>query len=119
MKTTKKDFEIFKEECEKWIEKFGLKDWEVKYSHKFLDNKRAAEIVYNIAGRLATITFPASIDKADKTEDYIRSAAFEEICHLLLAPTYNMMDKRYGLTEEEVNMEEHRIIRILENVLRK
>ena len=33
-KTTKKDFAEFKKECCKWIEYFGISDYEIHYYHE-------------------------------------------------------------------------------------
>lgn len=33
MKTTKQNFELFKQECEKWINKLGLIGYEIRYFH--------------------------------------------------------------------------------------
>jgi len=33
MKTTKKDFELFKKECRSWIDKLELNNWSVYFQH--------------------------------------------------------------------------------------
>lgn len=34
MKTTKKQFELFKKECRKWIDRFELNGWEINFTHQ-------------------------------------------------------------------------------------
>ena len=41
LKTTKKDFELFKSECKKWIDKLGITGWEIYYTWKDLNGFNA------------------------------------------------------------------------------
>ena len=39
--TTIKDFELFTKECNKWLIKFQLNNWYVKFEHKYLEKGQA------------------------------------------------------------------------------
>ena len=116
IKTTKKQFEIFKIEAERWIRQLGLTEWEVYYSHCKLGLK--AQCKYNLIGRNATISL--STEYIDDSIDYdlesdIKRSAFHEVCELLLGPLESMVVQRYALGADDVREETHRIIRRLEN----
>ena len=61
MKTTKKDFEVFKKECEKWVNFFGLIDYEWVYYHE-KDVQARARFDCNWAGRIFSITLSTEWD---------------------------------------------------------
>ena len=121
MKITPEHFEIFKKECQKWIEIFGLKNWQINYVHKKLEKARA-RTSFNCVGGIATIFLNTNWDE-DATYYFdvndIRKSAFHEVCELLLGRLNNMVEQRYALHGEDAEEEVHRIIRILENVLWK
>jgi hypothetical protein len=114
-KTTKKEFSEFKTECWKWIEYFGLKDWEwdIRHETPSQDDARANyNLVYvskYVCVRLNK-TFTVAPDKYE-----IKRCAFHEIIHVLISEL-----SRFGLAvyrDEVIEKEEHRIIQILENSL--
>ena len=123
MKTTKKHFKIFKKEVKKWINYFGLWDWQIHFAHyaENMTNTRA-KVIYNSTGCLAT--FILNTKWHEHTEDVlnknnIRKAAFHEVCELLLGRLTHIADDRWGWCEADLTIETHRIIRTLENVLWK
>ena len=85
-KTTKKEFEIFKSECQMWIDKFELNNWSVFYEWKGLDSD--AYSVRDISNHNATIGFSTSIsndfDMGMNRVEYIKYCAKHEIIHLLI-----------------------------------
>ncbi|KKM57112.1 hypothetical protein LCGC14_1550870 [marine sediment metagenome] len=116
IKTTRKHFDLFKIEVKKWIQNFGLTDWNVYYSHIKLNLK--AQCKYDLVGRVATLSL--STEYIDDTIEYnieqdIKMSAFHEVCELLLGPLESMVDQRYALGIDDVEEERHRIIRRLEN----
>ncbi len=116
IKTTKKHFDLFKIETKKWIQNFGLTDWNINYSHVKL--KARAQCGYNLVGRV--VTFSLSTEYIDDTIEYnleqdIKISAFHEVCELLLGPLESMVDQRYALGVDDVEEERHRIIRRMEN----
>ena len=117
-KTTKKDFKLFKKECKKWIEIFGLKDWEFCFQHECVEFEgNQASCVSNVAGRLASITlFEDWGECGGISKHTIRLAAFHEVCETLLAPLNACAQSRY-ISAVEIEESGHAIIRRLENSL--
>ena len=116
-KTTKKHFAIFQKECEKWIEIFGLKGWEVCFEHEEEKNKLAT-INYDVVGRLAIFTLSTYWKRTISNYELKRSG-FHEVCELLLGRLNIMITQRYDLNEQEQEEEIHAIVRTLENVMFK
>jgi len=118
MKTTKADFELFCREAEKWIEIFGLKDWEVKFNHLKGNGQDYAVCSTNPDGRTAKIELYKTWPEPDikKTENEIKTSAFHEVCHIFLETLVSCARARFIMSHE---LEEagHGIIRTLEKVL--
>lgn len=111
-KTTKKDFNEFKAECEKWIEYFGLKDWEIYIYRK--DMEARADVLFNMSSRMANICLSNETSHTpDKYE--IRRCGFHEVCELLLAPLSDVSQEYISRTEHDRRI--HNIIRRLENTI--
>ena len=122
MKTTPEHFEIFKAECKKWIEIFGLKNWRIDYIHKKLSSDSRAQTTFNCVSSIATIFFNTKPDEEDEykfTVETVKKTAFHEVCEILLGRLSLMVGQRYALHELDVEEATHQIIRILENVLWK
>lgn len=85
MKTTKKQFNFFRDECLRLIDLLGLKDYAVTFHHIKLEKNTRAEIIFNVPNKVASINF--STDSWDKvfTDDDIKQSAKHEIAHLLTA----------------------------------
>ena len=121
MKTTVKQFEIFKVECLKWIEVFGLKDWEIHLEHAELEDNNMALCTRNSNSHIAKLslckTWPTDT-MINLTEGNIRNSAFEEVCHVFL---YRLSSNAYArfIMEHEINEAEHSIIRTLQGILMK
>lgn len=121
-KTTKDQFELFKKECEFWIDYFGLKGWRVEYSHKKTVDEARADIIWNCAGRIATITLNTiwvDEDRCVITNDNVRRSAFHEVCELFLARLNMMANGKIDNQPHDVNEETHNLIRTLENTIFK
>jgi len=118
--TTKADFKVFKAEVEKWIEAFGLYDWEVDIAHGGVSSdEHSAECQYQVDARRATIrlseqfTCGGSFDAND-----LRQAARHEVGELLLARLVYLAENRC-VTYEEIEEAHHDIIARLLNYLRR
>lgn len=111
-KTTKKQFEIFKKECKRWITFFGLTEWRIYYYHEDIgDNfgERRADISAMNASIVLNTNFPdEEISKQD-----IKKTAFHEICELMLSEESACLQAI--LSQSEVSRINHTIIRRLEN----
>lgn len=110
MKTTKKDFELFKKECDKWLKKLGLDYFKIIYKWENLDN-------YNIDGGsntgdhvgYATISLDTDIQEEHTPFD-VKETAQHEVIHLLPKRLEELAYQRhatrteiYNATEELVN----------------
>jgi hypothetical protein len=116
MKTTKQHFELFKKECEYWIDKFGLTEYRIEF---FLNEKaNGSRGLSEDYGHLMAIDiyFPTDLHKETDIEK-IKTAAFHEVCEVLLMRARGMMSEYYNF--EIANKEIHTIIRRLENLIKK
>lgn len=117
-KTTAKHFEIFKAECEKWIEIFGLKGWSIWYSHTVEDNTNRAECSYKILNRSLGFRLNPDWGGDTVTEKALSKDAFHEVSEALLCRIRCLSQSRF-IHLDEIDEEIHAIIRTLENVLWK
>lgn len=116
MKTTTKDSKLFNRECSKWINRFGLFDWDIDFCHdEYLGgDKVLAWCDFSCVDRTATIGL--SIDWRDRkvTNEEIRRLALHEVLELLLGKYNELMDERY-IKESEVHEAKHIVIQRLIN----
>jgi len=115
-KTTARHFAIFKEECEKWIAKYGLIGWTVWYEHKVDDSGNRAECRYNLMNRSVGFRLNPDWGYDTVTEYQLRKDAFHEVSENLLCRIRAIAQSRY-INADEIDEEIHAIIRTLENVL--
>ena len=117
MKTTKKDFRLFKKECRKWIEFFGLKQYECRYFHDKCDGR--AEFYTDITGGLFSVTLNTEFNNCKITKREIKMVASHEIVEgLLFANAISLCFER-GYDSNEVDNAFHPIVRTLENTVFK
>ena len=120
--TTKADFKVFQTECEKWINIFGLHDWEIGFRHEDFRELNRAECYLDLDGRISTIRLnkdwtidnDGNIDEV--TDLKLKKTAFHEVCEILIAPLSINSRMRF-IRECEIESSEHYIIMTLENVL--
>ncbi|MBC8393391.1 MAG: hypothetical protein H8E17_12600 [Deltaproteobacteria bacterium] len=118
-KTSKKHFEIFKAECLKWIDIFGLKGYEFHYEHKAVGDGNVAECHRNSTSRTARLSLCKVWPERSMVplnDDNIKTLAFEEVCHVFL---YSLSSCAYArhIMDHEIGEAEHGIIKILQNIL--
>jgi len=120
-KTTEAHFKLFKAECKRWIEKFGLTDWEIHFEHGGLDEGDVARCTRNVNSRIAKLSLceewpEGAMDPLNN--DTVAAAAFEETCHVLL---YGLSSCAYArfIMEHEIEEAEHALIRRLEHAVWK
>lgn len=116
MKTTKKDFELFESECLRWLEIFGLNEWDNEFRHEKIDDDAFAQVVHYNESRLAV--FSMSTDKTHESDDDIRHNALHEALEALLANLDTMARERKW-DEEAWTAERHAVINRIMNVLKK
>lgn len=119
MKTTKKDFDLFKSECEYWIDKLKLDDWEAYIHHENPDDKYAdCSCNQDTIFKRADIKFSIShFDKDTFNEEYIKRVAKHEVLHILLATITDLAHNRFLRRDELVKAEEE-LIRKLEKIIK-
>jgi hypothetical protein len=119
MKTTKKQFELFTNECKYWLDRFGLKGWCVEYTNKKNVDNTKANISWRVIGRVANINLEPDWGKEYKAIENktICESAFHEVCELLLSRLCMMADGKMSNQKDATEEEAHVIIRTLENTL--
>ena len=111
-KTTKEQYELFKSECRKWIDKFQLNDYDVYFKWEDIDDADARSYIQGSHGNV-TITFGEDIDFVDRDPtDYIKQIAKHEVIHSLLGRYTRLAEDRY-VSEQELDNEEEHLVRKL------
>ena len=114
-KTTKKQFELFKAECLKWVKRFGLHNWELTFYHQE-KSENLAWLTTNYDAKYASFSLNKTWRWQKPPDDYeIRKCGFHEACELLLFPIKHLGECRY-LTDSEIAPAVHDVIHIMENV---
>jgi hypothetical protein len=114
-KTTPEEFKLFKSECLKWIDFFGLHDWRVDFSHEKIKGY-ACVTVNGLEDKVALFSFNTECDKHARKHLDIPKTAFHEVMELLLYPLFYIGTCRY-VQPEEFYAARHSIIRTFENVI--
>ena len=118
MKLTSQHFDLFKAECEKQLDRLGLKSWKVYYQFKQLKDS-FGNAQWNYAGRVATITLANDFPKPfDNLESQIKETALHECLEILLAPISDIASSR-GYSPVDCDKEIHSVIRTLEKLLKE
>ncbi len=114
MKTKKADFKLFKKECEKWIEFFGLKQYSINYKHEEKEGGLALSRIDSSSGMWATLTLNKDWGRFEINNKEIKTCAFHEVCHVLLERLFYCGTCRYT-TYEEMTHNLESTIKTLEN----
>jgi len=116
VKTTQKDFRIFKATFNQCVEAYGLKGWQITFKHEDLEGKFAC-IRRHMEGRHATVSlatvWPSNEDDGWEGPEY---SGRHEAIHLLLARLTYLAGSRF-LDPYELDNEEERLVRVLEKLL--
>lgn len=117
MKTTKKHFELFTKECQKWIARLGLTDWRIEIFHSpARNNPRArAWCDWDVNSRCAGIHLSDEWPEAELCNRTICRSAFHEVMHVVLGRLYMLSRMRFLDCDSTLGEEVHTIIRRLEN----
>ena len=116
-KTTKKDFELFKQEVDKGIEYLGLFNWKVTYAHEKLASSVYARTNMDMQGMTALISLN-TICNVDGEIRSITTNAKHEVLHLLLGKLWLLGGYRF-VAKGELDVAEEEIVIILEKRLGK
>lgn len=116
MKTTKGDFEKFKNTAFLCLDVYGLKGWHITFIHEKLEGLYAC-IRINMEGRHAILVlsteWPDNENAGWEGPEY---SGRHEAIHLLLARLVYLAGCRF-LTCDELQNEEERLVRVLEKIL--
>ena len=114
-RTTKADFDLFKKECEKWIEFFGLKEWDILIEHIDSEESWWARCGAGYITKSGEIHLNKNWDEQRPLDKYhIKKNAFHEVCHLLFWDLRQLAHSRF-LEEDEIENKEHEMISKLIN----
>jgi hypothetical protein len=120
MKLTKKYLKFYEEEVRKWVEIFGLTEWELFF--KFADfskDNRFAEVKHFYQSKQAYFYLTKEIDfSSERIEKEIKDAALHEVLHLLLARLSVLAADR-SWSEVDWNSAEHEVINRISKLLRE
>lgn len=114
----KREFAMFKAECQKWIALLGLTDWRIHYEFEECENALAT-VNRDYEGRCATVTLSTFLERVPRKEsdETVRSSARHEVLHLLLGELDWLNGKRC-VTADIWSAAEHGVMRRLEKVLK-
>jgi hypothetical protein len=119
MKTTKKQFELFKHECQRLIERWGLHGWRVEFVHDKDDTDERASIGINLTGKAITFYFPVNwADEVKPTDEIIIKSARHEVIHLITARLRTLAIQRFTSSDEIYEANEE-VARYIEKVIKK
>jgi hypothetical protein len=111
-----KHYLLFRKECEKQLERLGLKAWKVYYQFKKLDNFFGSA-QWDYSGKVATITLSSDFPKPfDNLEQQIKETALHECLEIFLGGISRMAGRR-DYIQEDFDSEVHGVIRTLEKLL--
>jgi len=117
--TTAKDFELFKEECKRWVEYFGMLGWQVQFQHgsdEDEDNRAMCGVSNPISSRLSSMVLCKDWGEDEVSPEAVKMCGFHEVMELMLY-RLALLALQYGAPEDRVIDETHHIIRTLENTI--
>jgi hypothetical protein len=114
-KTTHKHFLIFKKECERLVNLWGLHAWRYAIVHDYLEDGRYAQCTSNLPNRV--IEFALNREwNCQVTEFYLKKYARHEVIHALLGPIAWFNFCRWA-TKNEVDAAGHEVLELLMGLL--
>ena len=116
-KITKEHFAYFKKRCKHWQDVFGLKNWELFFSHTSMDQDEYSACTRRLDGYVATL-FLAKQRDWPVTKDSLDYSALHEILHLLLARLSTNARTRF-IQEADLLESEEEAVRTLCSVIRE
>ena len=113
---TQQDAELFAQSVKKWQQVLSLGDWRIEKGSKPA-KEAMASVEFNQTARLATYRL-GDFGAEKITPDSLDRTALHELLHIFL---YDLLcvatDPKSS--DEEIEMQEHRVINLLENLLSK
>ena len=114
MKTTKKDFALFKKEVDKWKAELGLAGYRITTGH--MDNEENVCRAWYASADNTVCSIFLSLDWEDDeiTSKRLKRSAFHELNHVLFTKIHSMLVAR-GYSNEEAVDAIHNVIHTYEN----
>ena len=113
---TQQDAELFAQSVKKWQQVLSLGDWRIEKGSKPA-KEAMASVEFNQTARLATYRL-GDFGAEKITSESLDRTALHELLHIFL---YDLLcvatDPKSS--DEEIEMQEHRVINLLENLLSK
>lgn len=121
MKITKKDFQFFKKECQKWIDKLHLNDWKIYYGFQ-KDEDNFATFSSHYRARQCTIKLAKSFGKKGevaiyKKREQMKETAFHEVVEGMLLARLEGLARDRNWDDAEWEAEAHAVIHRLQRIL--
>lgn len=115
MKTTKRDFALFREQFEYWIHRMGLLTWEYGFQHSITETKGLAEVVRNFGNKIITVRLAIDWKPEIVSHKSLCRVAFHEAHEVKYANFSRLLSTFYSdsLTDEMV----HEMIRLDESYI--
>ena len=115
MKTSKADFQLFKDECEYWINYFGLQGWDIVYEFVPIEGGNLAETTIRVFDHCVTIALNS---EAGTTSNRIKRAAFHEIDEIRFGRVRELANTRF-MNPNDIQEAIHELIVQDENTIYK
>jgi len=111
--TTKKQFDLFKRECQHFINKWELNNYRVYFGHEKLDDNTGADCYAQADSYTAKIRFNK---KGEQSNEQIKLFAKHEVIHLLLGRLSWQAYERF-ISKAEISEAEEEVVRKLEKII--
>ena len=113
---TPEDAQLFAQSVRKWQQILSLGDWRIEKGSKAA-KAAMASVEFNTQARLATYRL-GDFGAEKITPDSLDKTALHELLHILLHDLMCVATDPKS-SDEEIEMQEHRVINLLENLLSK
>jgi len=114
--TTREHFEYFKKQCEFWVNELGINYYKFRYTHEECEGA-IANCYLEHAGGAAFIGFATKWRNIEPTEKEIEEVALHEVIEVLFGSIDSLM--KMWFSGSLVNEERHRVIRVIENYIKR
>jgi len=114
VKTTKKDFRLFKKHFMNWFKRFSLGRYEARIFWADIDS--IAITFTSESGKIISVSFAKELQDVDYTKKMIKFAARHEVLDIVSARLGECARARY-VNEEEITESIHDITRSIEFML--
>jgi hypothetical protein len=115
MRTTQKDFDIFKVEFLKWIKFFGLND--IHFNFVYVEHENYAQVIGDHNQKAYVVFFSKEFaDMKKLPKGFVKYLGYHEACECLLYRIRTIATNR-TFNEDELDSEIHSVINRLEKVL--